>query len=101
MRGGQDMTSKSLLRFAGMVAAAAALIGVSAASAAAQEYPGSTVTVGGGASPVNVGDVVIRAPGVTIDGGDVTNETGIGVLIGGGNSIGSVPGGGTNASIVE
>ena len=95
------MTSRTLLQYAGAVVVAATFAGAGAASAAAQEYLGSTVTVGGGTSPVDVGGVVVMAPGVTIDGGDVTNETGIGVLIGGGNSIGSVPGGGTNASIVE
>ena len=95
------MTSSTCLRFAGAIAVAAILAGAVAPGAVAQEYLGSMVTVGRGFSPVEVGDVVVLAPGVTIDGGDVTNETGIGVLIVGGSSIGSVPGGGTNASIVE
>ena len=47
------------------------------------------------------GDVLVLAPGVTISGGDVTNETGIGVVIGGGTSAGAAPGGGTNSSVVE
>lgn len=95
------MTSSTYLRFAGAIAVAAMLAGAGAPGATAQEYLGSTVTVGGGASPIDVGDVVVLAPGVTIDGGDVINETGIGVLIVGGSSIGSVPGGGANASITE
>ena len=95
------MTSSTSLRFAGAIAAAAILSGAGAPGATAQEYLGTTVTVGGTFSPIDVDDVVVLAPGVTIDGGDVTNETGIGVLIDGGSSIGSVPGGGANASIAE
>ena len=95
------MTSSRWLQFAGAIAAAAVLAGAGAPSVVAQEYLGSTVTVGGGVTPIDVGDIVALAPGVTIDGGDVTNVTGIGVLITGGSSIGSVPGGGTNVSIVE
>ena len=60
----------------------------------------STVTIGG-TTGVEVGDVLVLAPGVTISDGDVTNETGIGVVIGGGTSAGSAPGGGTNASAPE
>lgn len=95
------MTSSTCLRFAGAIATAAILAGAGAAGAVAQEYPRSTVTVGEGASPIDVDDIVVLAPGVTIDGGEVTNETGIGVLIAGGSSIGSVPGGDTNASTAE
>ena len=95
------MTSRTLWRFAGAIAVMAILSGAGATSVVAQEYLGSAVTVGEGTSPIDAGDVVVLAPGVTIDGGDVTNETGIGVLIGGGSSIGAVPGGGTNASIVD
>ena len=101
MRGGREMTSSRWMRFAWTIAATAIMGGVIAPSAGAQEYLGSMVTVGGGASPVDVDDIVVLAPGLTIDGGDVTNETGIGVLILGGSSIGSVPGGGANASVAE
>ena len=95
------MTSSTRLRFAGAITASAILAAVVAPAADAQEYLGSTVTIGGGTSPIDVGDISSLAPGVTIDGGDFTNETGIGVLITGGSSIGSVPGGVTNVSIVE
>ena len=95
------MTSRTWMRFAGAIAVTAILVGVVAPSTDAQEYLGSTVTVGGGASSIDVDDIVVFAPGVTISGGDVTNETGIGVIIGGGSSIGSVTGGDTNGSIVE
>ncbi len=95
------MTSSKRMRFAGAIAAAAILAAVVAQTADAQEYLGSAVTVGGGTSPIDVGDIFALPPGVTIDGGDVTNETGIGVLITGGSSVGSVPGGVTNDSIVE
>jgi uncharacterized protein YggE len=95
------MTSSPRMRFAGAIAAAAIVAAVVAPSAVAQEYLGSTITVGGGASSIDVGDIIVLAPGVTISGGDVTNETGIGVIIDGGSSIGSVTGGGTNASITE
>jgi hypothetical protein len=69
--------------------------------ALAQDYADSTVTSGGGTTGVEVGDVLILAPGVTISGGDVSNETGIGVVIGGGTSAGSAPGGYTNAAAPE
>jgi hypothetical protein len=95
------MTIRTWMRIAGAVAVGTFLVGVVAPSAAAQEYRGSTVTVGGGASSIDVDDIVVLAPGVTISGGDVTNETGIGVIIGGGSSIGSVTGGDTNDSIVD
>jgi len=85
------MMSSKRMRFAGAIAAAAILAAVVAQNVDAQEYVGSTVTIGGGTSPIDVGDISSLAPGVTIDGGDVTNATGIGVLITGGSSIGSVP----------
>lgn len=93
--------SKNVLRATGALAIAFGVAGVGATTVAAQDYLGSAVTVGGGTTGVEVGDVVILAPGVTISGGDVSNETGIGVIIGGGSSIGAAAGGGTNASIVE
>ena len=95
------MTSKTLRRAATAFTIAAGLAGGVAATVAAQDYVGSTVTVGGGTSGVDAGEVVILAPGLRIDGGDVINETGIGVIIGGGSSVGASPGGGTNASVVE
>jgi hypothetical protein len=101
MRGGRDMTSMTSMRFAGAIAGAAFLVGVVAPSANAQENLGSTVIVGGGGPSIDVDDIAVLAPGVTISGGDVTNETGIGVIIGGGSSIGAVTGGDTNDSIVE
>jgi hypothetical protein len=45
--------------------------------------------------------VLTLAPGVTIDTGDVSNATGIGVIIVGGTSAGSAVGGGTNAAAPE
>ena len=95
------MANTALRRTAAALAIAATVVGIGATRALAQEYAGSTVTIGGGTTGVEVGDVLVLAPGVTISGGDVSNETGIGVIIGGGTSAGSAPGGGTNASMVE
>ena len=95
------MASGTYLRFVGVIAAVAILGAASAPSTVAQEYVGSTVTVGGSDSPIDIDEIVVLAPGVTISGGDVTNQTGIGVASSGGSSIGAVPGGGLNASIVE
>jgi hypothetical protein len=75
--------------------------GIGASDALAQEYHGSTVTSSGGTTGVDVGDVLVLAPGVTINDGDVRNETGIGVVISGGTSAGASPGGGSNASVDE
>ncbi len=94
------MVTKALRRTAAALAIAAIVVGIAAPGALAQEYSGSTVTIGG-TTGVEVGDVLVLAPGVTINGGDVSNETGIGVVIGGGTSAGSAPGGGTNASVAE
>jgi hypothetical protein len=80
----------------------AALIGgFGVSSALAQDYDGSTVTSSGGTAGVDIGDVLVLAPGVTINDGDVSNETGIGVVISGGTSAGASPGGGSNASVNE
>jgi hypothetical protein len=80
----------------------AALIGgFGASSALAQDYGGSTVTSSGGTTGVDIGDVLVLAPGVTINDGDVSNETGIGVVISGGTSAGASPGGGSNDSVDE
>ena len=95
------MISRRVARTSGAIVIVAALVGVNAAGVAAQDDVESTVIVGEGASAVEVGDVVVLAPGVTISGGEVSNETGIGVIIGGGSSIGSSPGGGTNTSVPE
>ena len=95
------MASAALRRTAAAIAIATTVVGIGVTGALAQDYAGSTVTVGGGTTGVEVGDVLILAPGVTISGGDVSNETGIGVVIGGGTSAGSAPGGGTNASVAE
>ena len=95
------MASTALRRTAAAIVAAAAVVGMGATGALAQDYAGSTVTVGGGTTGVEVGDVLVLAPGVTISGGDVSNATDIGVVIGGGTSAGSAPGGGTNASVAE
>ena len=95
------MVRTALRRTATTLAIAATVVGLGATGALAQDYAGSTVTIGGGTTGVEVGDVLVLAPGVTISGGDVSNQTGIGVIIGGGTSAGTAPGGGTNASVVE
>lgn len=95
------MATSAMRRTAAALAIAGTVVGLGATGALAQEYTGSTVTIGGDTTGVEVGDVQILAPGVTISGGDVSNETGIGIVLGGGTSAGSAPGGGTNASVVE
>ena len=95
------MKTTTRLRAASAIAIAASALGVGSIGALAQEYQGSTVTVGGGTSGVGSGDVVVVAPGVTISGGEVLNETGIGVVSGGGASVGDAAGGGDNASLTE
>jgi len=79
---------------------AAMVAGIGATAALAQDYAGSTVSTGGTTAD-EVGDVLVLAPGVTISDGDVSNETGIGVVISGGTSTGAAPGGGSDASVVE
>ena len=79
----------------------ATALGAGSVGALAQEYQGSTVTVGGGSGGVAAGEIVVVAPGVTISGGEVLNETGIGVVSGGGASVGDAAGGGDNASLTE
>jgi hypothetical protein len=79
---------------------AAMVIGLGATGALAQEYVGSTVTIGGTTADEG-GDDLVTAPGVTISDGVVSNETGIGVVISGGTSAGAAPAGGTNESVVE
>ena len=95
------MIGTVLRRTAAALAIAATVAGIAVTGALAQQYTGSTVTIGDGTTGVDVGEVLVLAPGVMISGGDVTNQTGIGVVIGGGTSAGLAPGGGTNASVTE
>lgn len=95
------MATTALRRTAVALAIAATVVGIGTTGALAQEYAGSTITVGDGTTGIDVGEVLVLAPGVTISGGDVSNATGIGVVIGGGTSTGSAPGGGTNAAAPE
>ena len=95
------MVRTAMRRTAAALALAAMAGAVGATGVLAQEYAGSTITTGSGTADVEVGDVQVLAPGVTISGGNVSNETGIGVIIGGGSSVGTTAGGDTNASAVE
>ena len=95
------MVSSALRKTAAALTIATTVVGIGASGALAQEYAGSTITVGDGTIGIEVGEILVLAPGVTISGGDVSNATGIGVVIGGGTSAGSATGGGTNASDVE
>ena len=95
------MVSSALRRTAAALTIATTVVGIGASGALAQEYAGSTITVGDGTTGIDVGEVLVLAPGVTISGGDVSNATGIGVVIGGGTSAGSAPGGGSNDSVAE
>jgi hypothetical protein len=95
------MTSMALRRITAALAIAATTGVIGATGALAQDYVGSSVTIADGTTGIEVSDVLVLAPGVTISGGEVSNETGIGVDIGGGTSAGSAPGGGTNASVAE
>ncbi len=88
-------------RAASAAAVATVVVGFSALGSAAQENQGSSVMYGGGISGVGDGTTVTIAPGVTISGGDVSNTTGIGVLAGGGSSIGATTGGDESAAVVE
>ena len=94
------MVGRRAARGSRAIAIAAVLAVVGATGAAAQDYGGSTVTIGDSVSAVEAGDVAVPAAGVTISAGEVSNETGIGVIIVGGSSVGSSPGG-VNASITE
>jgi hypothetical protein len=85
-----------VLAIAGAVAA-----GVGLQAASAQESLGSMVTIGGGVSGVGHGDITILQPGVTISGGEVSNSTGIGVLSGGGSSVGASTGGDNSAALLD
>jgi hypothetical protein len=86
--------TKQITRRAALALVAGGMLAAATSSAAfAQDNLGSVVTIGGGISGVEGGTSVILAPGVTIDGGDVGNTTDIGVLLGGGSSIGASTGG--------
>jgi hypothetical protein len=100
-REGRVMARTAMRRSAVALALAATVAGVGATGALAQDDSGSTITTGAGTTTVEGGDVLALAPGVTISTGDVSNQTGIGVLIVGGTSAGSAPGGGTNAAAPE
>jgi hypothetical protein len=100
MREGSNMATFARRRTAAAILVVAMVIGMSATGAWAQEYAGSTVTTGSSSGDEG-GAVRALAPGVTINDGDVSNETGIGVVINGGTSAGAAPAGGTNASVVE
>lgn len=79
--------ARRLLATAAVVATMTGSLG--AGAALAQDYGDSVVTVGGG-------------PGtVIISGGQVTNETGIGVDSGGGASIGASTGGDDSAALLQ
>jgi hypothetical protein len=93
------MATFALRRIAAALMIAATVVGLAASGALAQESSGSTVAAGGGTAGIKDGDILVLAPGVTISGGDVSNETGIGVVTAGGTSAGDAPGGGTNASV--
>jgi hypothetical protein len=95
---GRKMARMAMRRTAAALALAATVVGIGATGALAQDYSGSTITTSDGTTGVEGSDVLVLAPGVTISGGDVSNATGIGVVIGGGTSAGSAPGGGTNAA---
>ena len=95
------MPRTALRRTAAVLAIAATVVGIGATEAQGQEYSGSTVTIGGGTTDVEGSGTLVLAPGVTISGGEVSNATGIGVILSGGTSAGSAPGGGTNAAAPE
>jgi len=73
------------------------MLGVGATKAFAQDYTGPAITTVG----TTDGDILVPASGVTINSGEVSNATGIGVIISGGTSAGTTPGGGTNAAAGE
>ncbi|MFN8660608.1 MAG: hypothetical protein U0075_01875 [Thermomicrobiales bacterium] len=87
------MTMQFARRAAVAVVAGGMLAAAGAGAAMAQDNLGSVVTIGGGVSGVQGGTSVILAPGVTINGGEVGNSTDIGVLSGGGSSVGASTGG--------
>ncbi len=97
------MNANTTLRRGAMVLAIAGALaaGVGLQAVSAQESLGSMVTIGGGVSGVGHGDITILQPGVTISGGEVSNSTGIGVLSGGGSSVGASTGGDNSAALLD
>ena len=93
------MATNASWRIAAALLIAAPLVGTGATRALAQDDAGAMIT--SGAATGDVGDGSVLAPGVTISSGEVSNETGIGVVISGGTSAGVTPGGGTNATVAE
>ena len=87
------MTLQIARRAAIALVAGGMLAAASSGIAMAQENSGSLVTIGGGITTIQGGTSSILAPGVTINGGDVGNTTDIGVLSGGGSSVGASTGG--------
>ena len=94
------MATLALRWAAAVLLIVATMLGLGATKALAQENAGSTITTAG-TTTVEVGNVLVPASGVTISSGEVSNETGIGVVISGGTSAGVTPGGDTNASADE
>jgi hypothetical protein len=83
-----------IARRAALALVAGGMLAVAGTGAAmAQDNLGSVVTIGGGISGIEGGTTIIMAPGVTINGGEVGNSTDIGVLSGGGSSVGASTGG--------
>jgi hypothetical protein len=93
------MAALALRRAAAALLIVVIVLGLGATKALAQDAAGSTITTGGTAD--EVGDALVPASGVTVSSGEVSNETGIGVVISGGSSAGVTPGGSTNASVGE
>jgi len=98
---GNSMTMQIARRAAIALAAGSMLAVAGAGVAGAQDNLGSVVTIGGGITGVQGGTSTILAPGVTINGGDVGNSTDIGVLSGGGSSIGASTGGDDSLAATE
>jgi hypothetical protein len=90
------MATLALRRAAAALLIVATVLSLGVTKALAQDYAGSTITTGG--TTDEVGDILVPASEVTISSGEVSNETGIGVVIDGGTSAGVTPGGGANAS---
>src|SRR3954470_24786623 len=75
-REGRNMARMPMRRTAAALGLAATVVGIGATGALAQDYSGSTITTGGttGLEAGNVLTPVTPAPGVTISGGEVSNE---------------------------
>jgi hypothetical protein len=94
--------TRQIARRAALALVAGGLLAAAGAGATmAQENSASLVTIGGGVTTIQGGTSTIVAPGVTIDAGDVGNTTDIGVLLGGGSSIGDATGGDDSLAAVE